>query len=226
VEAAVIQTGRGNSQRANPSSARHRRGRDVAGNIDALLVNWAGRIRSQLLARIGSANLDSDREAATQALERSQDSNHGESRVAVNSMRLEASRSRCGHAARAGATRPRAGVLERQTTLHKAGATPAIVYEKAVKDYEAAVNHELELWISAARFADNASAASAKASELKNAVAQKSARWRTREGQYTATEIPCAAGWSGDDRKARPATCGDYGDQFIPDRHRPFTRSK
>jgi multidrug resistance efflux pump len=191
-------------------------GATVAGNIDAMLVDVGEDVfEGQVLARIGSSNVDSDREAATQALERSQDQ-LAKAEAAVNSSRLESSRADADmQRARAQLDRVQA-ILERQTTLHKAGATPNLVYEKAVKDYEAAVA-EFEIMDKAQRAArDNVSQATTKVAELKAGVVQRSREVESAEGQYTATEIHAPSEGVVIARKGeigKPAS--DYGDQLF-----------
>ena len=164
-------------------------GSTVSGNIDALLVNVGEEVfEGQLLARIGSSNLDSDREAATQAVERAQDQ-VTKAESALNASRLEASRADADmQRARMQIDRAQTN-LERQTTLNKAGATPKIVYEKAVKDYEAATG-EFEIMDKALRAArENVAAASVKVNDAKNALTQKSRELEGTEGQYAAAEV-------------------------------------
>jgi multidrug resistance efflux pump len=191
-------------------------GATVSGNIDALLVDVGEDVfEGQLLARTGSSNLDSDREAATQVLERTQDQ-LSKAESAVNSTRLEASRADADmQRARAQLDRTQA-VLEHQTTLHKAGATPKLVYEKAVTDYEGAVK-EFEIMDKALRASrDNASAASTKVAGLKSAVAEKSRDLDNTEGAYTATEVHAPSEGVVVGRKGetgKPAQ--EYGDQLF-----------
>ena len=164
-------------------------GATVAGNIDALLADVGEDVfEGQLLARIGSSNVDSDREAATQLVERAQDQ-VSKSEAALNSSRLEASRADA-DMQRARAQLDRAqSVLERQTTLHKAGATPKLVYEKAVKDYEAAVA-EFEVMDKALRAArENVATASARLNDMKKALTERGRDLESTEGQYAATEV-------------------------------------
>src|SRR5262245_33660115 len=107
----------------------------VSGNIDMFLVEVGEDVfQGQALARIGSKALDHDKENAQQALERAQDQ-VTKQEAAVSSARMEASR------AEADAQRSKAQldrlekVYERQSTLHGAGATPKLGYERAVADY-------------------------------------------------------------------------------------------
>jgi multidrug resistance efflux pump len=92
----------------------------------------------QVLARIGAQGLESAREMAQAALERAQEQ-VSKCEAAVTAARLELSR------AEADAQRARM-VMERterasarQQTLFREGATPRLVYEKALKEYEAAL---------------------------------------------------------------------------------------
>jgi multidrug resistance efflux pump len=110
----------------------------VPGTIDAFEANVGDEVyQGQVLARIGSSGLESTRADAAAALEKAQNRVE-ESEKAVTSAQLEASR------AHADAERSRLAldratkVYERQKTLFQAGATPRLVYEKAVDDYESA----------------------------------------------------------------------------------------
>jgi len=125
---------------------------EVEGNIEALLVDTGEEVyQGQLLARIGSADLESSRDAAAAEVERAQ-SEVNKNEAGVHSARLEVSRADA-EAERARVQMERARqAYDRQVTLHNAGATPRIVFEKAQKEYEAASN-EFEVMDKAARAA-------------------------------------------------------------------------
>lgn len=113
-------------------------GPEIEGNIDAFLADVGDEVfEGQVLARIGSAGLESTREAAQSDADRAQDQ-VTRAEAVVNTARLEASR------ADAVALRSRLEMertrktFERQTTLHNAGATPRNVFEKAQSEYQAA----------------------------------------------------------------------------------------
>ena len=119
-------------------------GEGLSGEIEAFMANVGDEVyQGQVLARVGSANLESDREAAAQAIESAQQE-VAKAEAAVNAARLEASRTNA-DAQRARMALERAQkTFSHQQTLHTAGATPRLVYEKAAQEFEAAV-HESEL---------------------------------------------------------------------------------
>jgi multidrug resistance efflux pump len=80
-------------------------------------------------------------------------------------------------------------VFDRQATLHKAGATPKLKYEAAVKDYEAAVN-EFEIMDKASRAArDGVQAANNKLAAAKASLEEKSQDLEEAQGAFEAAEI-------------------------------------
>ena len=111
----------------------------VPGFIEAFLVEPGQDVyQGQVLARIGALGLESAREMAQAALERAQEQAI-QAEAAATAASLELSR------AEADAQRSRMALdradrtRERQQTLFREGATPRLVYEKALKDYEAAL---------------------------------------------------------------------------------------
>jgi HlyD family secretion protein len=111
----------------------------VPGFIEAFLVEPGQDVyEGQVLARIGAQGLESAREVAQAALERAQEQ-VSQAEAAVTAARMELSR------AEADAQRSRMALdraqrtSDRQQTLFREGATPRLVYEKAVKEYEAAL---------------------------------------------------------------------------------------
>jgi HlyD family secretion protein len=164
-------------------------GATVEGNIEAFLVDVGEDVfTGQPLARIGAAGLESSREEATAALERAQDA-VGKAEAAANSARLETSR------ADADMQRSRLEldrvqkIFERQNLLHSNGATPRIVYEKAVNDYEAAVK-EFEIMDKAARAArDNVQAAMTQVTSAKKTLAEKQEQLQQAEGAFAGAEV-------------------------------------
>jgi multidrug resistance efflux pump len=80
-------------------------------------------------------------------------------------------------------------VFERQNLLHSNGATPRIVYEKAVKDYEAAVK-EFEVMDKASRAArDNVESLTNQVSAAKKTLALKQQELQDAEGAFAAAEV-------------------------------------
>jgi len=114
-------------------------GASVSGFIEAFLVEPGQDVyQGQVLARIGAQGLESAREVAQAALERAQEQ-VSQAEAVVTAARLELSR------AEADAQRSRMAMERaerastRQQTLFREGATPRLVYEKALQEYEAAL---------------------------------------------------------------------------------------
>jgi HlyD family secretion protein len=79
--------------------------------------------------------------------------------------------------------------FERQTTLHKAGATPKLKYEAAVADYEAAVK-EFEIMDKASRAArDGVQAANDKLANAKSNLSERSDDLDAAQGAFEAAEV-------------------------------------
>jgi multidrug resistance efflux pump len=119
-------------------------GASAQGFIEAFLVGPGEDVfEGQVLARIGAQGLESAREVAQAALDRAQEQ-VSKTEAEVTAARLELSR------AEADAERSRMALERaerasaRQQTLFRQGATPRLVYEKALQEYEAALKeHEL-----------------------------------------------------------------------------------
>ena len=114
-------------------------GPTISGFIEAFLVEPGQEVyQGQVLARIGAQGLESEREVAQAALERAQEQ-VSKAEVGVTAARMELSR------AEADAQRSRIALdraeraSARQQTLFREGATPRLVYEKTLKEYEAAL---------------------------------------------------------------------------------------
>ena len=164
-------------------------GANVEGNIEAFLADVGEDVyQGQVLARIGSAGLESTRQEATLAVERAQDA-VTKAEAAANSARLETSR------AEADMQRSRLEldrlkrVFERQNLLHSNGATPQIVYEKAVREYEAGVKDSeiMEQAVRAAR--DNVQNMLLQVTAAKRTLADKTEQLQTAESAFTAAEV-------------------------------------
>jgi multidrug resistance efflux pump len=110
----------------------------VPGFIEAFLAEPGQDVyEGQVLARIGAQGLESLRDTAQAALERAQEQ-VSKAEAVVNAARLELSRAEA-DAQRARMAMERAErASARQQTLFREGATPRLVYEKAVQEYEAA----------------------------------------------------------------------------------------
>jgi multidrug resistance efflux pump len=164
-------------------------GAGIEGNIEAFLADSGEDVfQGQVLARVGSAGLESNREAATAAAEHAQEQ-VSQYETQVNSARLEASRADA-EAQRARLQMERAkSVFDRQTTLHNAGATPLIVFNKAQKDYQAAAT-ELEVMDKAARSSrDTVQAALNQLAGAKTALAKRSQELQDAEGDFANAEV-------------------------------------
>jgi multidrug resistance efflux pump len=114
-------------------------GASLPGTIEAFLVEPGQDVyEGQVLARIGAQGLESAREMAQTALDGAQEQ-VSKTEAAVTAARLELSR------AEADAQRSRLALERaerasaRQQTLLREGATPRLVYQKALQEYEAAL---------------------------------------------------------------------------------------
>ncbi len=164
-------------------------GAGLSGDIEAFMANVGDEVyQGQLLARVGSANLESDREAAAAAVESAQDQ-LAKAEAGVNSARLEASRANA-DAQRARMALERAQkTFSRQQTLHAAGATPRMVYEKAAQEFEATA-HESELMEAAEKAAnDNVRNAQLAVDAARKALASKSEEVQDAQGALEAAEV-------------------------------------
>jgi HlyD family secretion protein len=164
-------------------------GSGIEGNIEAFLADTGDDVyQGQALARIGSAGLENNREAANSAAEHAQ-GDVSRAEVQVNSTRLEASRADA-EAQRARLERERTRrVFERQTTLHEAGATPPIVFEKSRKEYQAAVANS-EVMDNAARSSrEQVQAALNQLAAAKTALVQRSQELQNAEQAVQDAEV-------------------------------------
>jgi HlyD family secretion protein len=169
-------------------------GSAVEGNIEAFLANVGDEVfEGQVLARIGSAGLESNREQAAAAVE------HAQQQVAnaentIASSRLEASR------ADADLLRARLQMertqktFDRQRTLHAAGATPRMVYEKAVAEFEAS-QKDFEVMDKAARAAhESAQSAGDQLSAAKKMLSEKTQELEQAQGAFESAEVRAPVG--------------------------------
>jgi len=158
-------------------------GSAIEGNIEAFLADVGDEVfEGQVLARIGSAGLETTREQASAAVEMAQQQ-MSTAEAAVNSAKMEQSRAEADlQRARAQVDRAQK-VFERQSTLHKAGATPKLKYEAASQEFEAAVK-EYEIMDKAARAArDGVQQANEKLAAAKKALAEKSEDLEAAQGR-------------------------------------------
>jgi multidrug efflux pump subunit AcrA (membrane-fusion protein) len=164
-------------------------GASVPGNIDAFLADVGDEVYTgQVLARIGEAGLETNRDAASSAVEAAQQL-VGRAETALNSARLEASRSDADLQRSKLQMEAAQKLYERQRTLHKSGATPRIVFEKAEKEYEAAVN-EFDIMDKGARAGrENVQTAQDQLTAAKRLLASKSQELEDAQAAYQAAEL-------------------------------------
>src|ERR1017187_6543054 len=114
-------------------------GASIPGFIEAFLVEPGQDVyQGQVLGRIGAQGLDSAREVGQAALDAAQEQ-VSRTEAAVTAARLELSRAKA-DAERSRLTLERAErASARQQTLFREGATPRLVYQKALQEYEAAL---------------------------------------------------------------------------------------
>src|SRR5215471_11681097 len=164
-------------------------GASVSGNIEAFMVNAGDEVfEGQTLARVGTAGLESDREAAAGSVQLAEQQ-VSQTEAAVNSARMESSRADA-DAQRARMALDRADkVYSRQQTLHAAGATPRIVYEKAQQDYET-TRAEYEAMQKAAQASGEIlKSANDRLESSKKLLEDKSRQLELAQGAYQAGEI-------------------------------------
>jgi len=164
-------------------------GAAIEGNLEAFLADVGDEVfEGQVLARVGSSGLETSREQASAAVEYAQQQVSA-AETAVNNARMESSR------ADADLQRSRLQVdrtqkvLERQTTLHKAGATPQMKYDAAVQEFEAAVK-DFDIMDKAARGAhDQIQGATDKLVNAKKVLAEKSEELEGAQGAFESAEV-------------------------------------
>jgi multidrug resistance efflux pump len=164
-------------------------GAPVPGNIDAFLAEVGDEVYvGQVLARIGEAGVEANRDAANNAVEAAQQL-VGRAETALNSARLEASRSDADLQRSKLQLEAAQRVYERQRTLQKSGATPRIVFEKAEKDYEAAVS-EFDIMDKGARAGrENVQNAQDQLTSAKRLLASKTEELEEAQAAYQAAEL-------------------------------------
>jgi HlyD family secretion protein len=164
-------------------------GSSVNGNIEAFLANVGDDVfQGQVLAKIGAAALDADRDTASHAVESAQDQ-VAKAEAAISSARMEASRANADAQRARGALDRAQKTYLRQQTLHASGATPRLVYEKASEEYEAAVK-ESELLDKAEAAANDVVKAAVENLDLaKKALAQKNQELEAAQSAMEAAEV-------------------------------------
>jgi multidrug resistance efflux pump len=154
---------------------------EIAGDIDSLIVDVGEDVfAGEVLAQVGGAGLEDQRNGAAKALADAQDlSARAESDVAT--ARLEASRAEADRQRSRAALDKAKAVFDRQEMLHKAGATPRLTWEKSQRDLESA-QREYDAMEKAARLAgeQQQSAAGALAAAQKAVTERNEALSATR----------------------------------------------
>jgi multidrug resistance efflux pump len=164
-------------------------GSKIEGNIEAFMANVGDEVfQGQVLARIGAAGLESEREAAAHAVEYGQDQ-VSKAEAAINSARMEASRSAADEARARMALDRAEKVYARQRTLDAAGATPRLTFEKAEQEYEA-VQQEYAIMAKGVQAANsNVQSAIEELNAAKKALAEKSQQLEDAQGAFEAAEV-------------------------------------
>jgi multidrug resistance efflux pump len=191
-------------------------GATVEGNIEAFLADVGDEVfEGQVLARIGSAGLESTREQAQTDAEHAQDQ-VTRAEASVNDARLEASRADAmAQRSRLELDRTRK-VYDRQTTLHNAGATPRVVFEKAQSEYTAAQS-DFETMDKAARAAhESLQEALNRLAIAKTAAVQKAAQFEESQAAFQAAEVRAPAAGTIVGRKGEAGkSAEEAGDQMF-----------
>jgi HlyD family secretion protein len=161
----------------------------VSGPVEVLPVEVGQDVyQGEVLARVGTAGLESVRDAALQAVERAQD-DVSKAEARVISARLEASRADAGAlGAQIGIERAQKA-YDRQKLLHEAGATPRLVYEKAEQDYQSSQQEDAAARKAVRAAADALEAASAALGNDRKALADRVAESETAQLAFAAAEV-------------------------------------
>jgi multidrug resistance efflux pump len=191
-------------------------GSTIEGNIEAFLADVGEEVfEGQVLARIGSGGLETNREQAAASADLAQQQ-VSTAEGALAAAKMEASR------ADADLERSRLQVdrvqkaFERQTTLNKAGATPKLKYEATVAEYEAAVK-DFEVMDKASRAArDGVQSATQKVNAAKANLAEKSGDLEDAQGAFEAAEVRAPVAGVIVGRQGEPGKPSrDYGEQLF-----------
>jgi multidrug resistance efflux pump len=164
-------------------------GASVPGNIDAFLAEVGDEVYvGQVLARIGEAGLETNRDAVNQQVEAAQQL-VARAETALNAARMEASRSEADLQRAKLQMEAAQKFYERQRTLQKSGATPRITFEKAEKDYEAAVS-EFDVMDKGARAGkENVQNAQDQVTAARRQLASKTQELEDAQAAYQAAEL-------------------------------------
>ena len=161
----------------------------IEGNIESFLVNVGDEVfQGQVLARVGAAGLESEREAAAHAVEYAQDQ-VAKAEAGINSARMEASRAAADEARSRMNLEHAQKIYERQKLLHDAGATPRLTYEKAERDYQDAQKDQEAMEKGVQDSNNNVQAALDALTGARNALAEKSRQLEQAQGAFEAAEV-------------------------------------
>jgi multidrug resistance efflux pump len=164
-------------------------GAEIDGNLEAFTAEVGDEVfEGQVLARIGSADVETAREQASAAVEAAQQA-VSTAESALASARLEQSR------ADADLQRSKSQVdraqktFERQKLLHDHGATPKIKYDATVQEYEAAVK-DFDIMDKSDRAArDAVRTANDQLAQAKQALAERGEALENTETAFAAAEL-------------------------------------
>ena len=168
-------------------------GAQVDGVIDAFLVDVGQDVyQGQVLARIGSQGLESSRDAASSAVEQTQERiNRAEAAVAA--ARLEQSRADA-EAQRARVAMDRAEAAHsRQQLLFSQGATPRLVHDKAQREYDSARAEYAVMDKAARATADRVQAALQEVASLQKILAGENQRLEDSQAALEAADVQSPA---------------------------------
>jgi multidrug resistance efflux pump len=191
-------------------------GATIEGNIEAFLADVGDEVfEGQVLARIGSAGLETTREQASNAVDYAQQQ-VSVAESALNGARLEASRAEADLARSRLQVDRTQKVFERQSTLHKAGATPQLKYDAASQEFEAAVK-DFEIMDNASRAAHDAiQNATAQVATAKQDLAAKSQELEGAQGAFESAEVRAPVPGIIVGRKGEAGkSARDYGDELF-----------
>jgi HlyD family secretion protein len=162
---------------------------DVDGDIDALLADVGEDVfTGEVLARIGTSGLESQRDAAASAVSAAEDQ-VSKAEAGVAHARLEASRAEADRQRSRAALDKAQTAFDRQQMLHQHGATPRVTWEKAQRDFEIA-QKEYDVMEKAARLADEqAQSASNDLSAAQKAAAERSAALAAARNNIQSGEV-------------------------------------
>ena len=175
----------------------------ASGFIEAFLVEPGQDVyEGQVLARIGAQGLESAREVAQEALERAQEQ-VTKAEAAVTAARMELSR------AEADVQRSRMALdraeraSTRQQTLFREGATPRLVYEKTLKEYEAALKDYDLIDATVRTGREHIQSGTDEVNGAKKIVADKMRLLEEAQDNLAAAQVHSPGGWLRGDAEGR-----------------------